>query len=277
MKKQILRVFIVLALFTALPGCGSRQAQNAFADTTSSTAAVETTAAETNAAETTIAGEAKEKMLRMKIGDTAVAVAADDDWRGVFHFQPATHHSVIKIEAINELQYEGGDEDYAEAALYKKLNALLNDVRTDPSDPFDALIGNSVPCLAISLISYLIEQFKSQSVPVLSESLGKLLPETVESFLIVFPVKETFLILSGIKAVSVGLVQIKNDIQSILKSPVKSPVQVGKAAFLIISLIILNQVVVNRDPDVIQTPFTDRPEVFLPDEVIICFHTVIAL
>ena len=96
MKKQILRVLMVLALFTALPGCGSRQVQNAFADTTSSTAAVETTAAETNAAETnaaettaaettaaetnaaetTIAGEAKEKMLRMKIGDTAVAV----DW-----------------------------------------------------------------------------------------------------------------------------------------------------------------------------------------------------
>ena len=71
MKKQILRVFIVLALFTALPGCGSRQAQNAFADTTSSTAAIETTAAET-----TMAGEAKEKMLRMMIGDTAVAV----DW-----------------------------------------------------------------------------------------------------------------------------------------------------------------------------------------------------
>ena len=81
MKKQILRVFMVLALFTALPGCGSRQVQNAFADTTSSTAAVETTAAETNAvetnaAETAIAGEAKEKMLRMMIGDTAVAV----DW-----------------------------------------------------------------------------------------------------------------------------------------------------------------------------------------------------
>ena len=81
MKKQILRVFMVLALFTALPGCGSRQVQKAFADTTSSTAAIETTAAETtaaetNAAETTIAGEAKEKMLRMMIGDTAVAV----DW-----------------------------------------------------------------------------------------------------------------------------------------------------------------------------------------------------
>ena len=81
MKKQILRVFMVLALFTALPGCGSRQVQNAFADTTSNTAAVETTAVETtavetNAAETAIAGEAKEKMLRMMIGDTAVAV----DW-----------------------------------------------------------------------------------------------------------------------------------------------------------------------------------------------------
>ena len=81
MKKQILRVFMVLALFTALPGCGSRQVQNAFADTTSSTAAVgtnaaETNAAETNAAEITKAGEAKEKMLRMMIGDTAVAV----DW-----------------------------------------------------------------------------------------------------------------------------------------------------------------------------------------------------
>ena len=67
---------MVLALFTALPGCGSRQVQNAFADTTSGTAAVETTAAESNAAETTIVGEAKEKMLRMMIGDTAVAV----DW-----------------------------------------------------------------------------------------------------------------------------------------------------------------------------------------------------
>ena len=81
MKKQILRVFMVLVLFTALPGCGSRQVQNAFADTTSNTAAVETTAVETtavetNAAETAIAGEAKEKMLRMMIGDTAVAV----DW-----------------------------------------------------------------------------------------------------------------------------------------------------------------------------------------------------
>ena len=81
MKKQILRVFMVLALFTALPGCGSRQVQNAFADTTSNTAAVETTAVETtavetNAAETAIAGEAKEKMLRMMIGETAVAV----DW-----------------------------------------------------------------------------------------------------------------------------------------------------------------------------------------------------
>ena len=76
MKKQILRVFMVLALFTALPGCGSRQVQDAFADTTSNTAAVETTAVETNAAETAIAGEAKEKMLRMMIGDTAVAV----DW-----------------------------------------------------------------------------------------------------------------------------------------------------------------------------------------------------
>ena len=76
MKKQILRVFMVLALFTALPGCGSRQMQNAFADTTSNTAAVETTAAETKAAETATAGEAKEKMLRMMIGDTAVAV----DW-----------------------------------------------------------------------------------------------------------------------------------------------------------------------------------------------------
>ena len=76
MKKQILKVFLVLTLFTALPGCGNRQVQNAFADTTSSTAAVETTAAETNAAETAIPGEAKEKMLRMMIGDTAVAV----DW-----------------------------------------------------------------------------------------------------------------------------------------------------------------------------------------------------
>ena len=76
MKKQILRVFILLALFTALPGCGSRQVQDAFADITSNTAAVETTAAETNAAETAIPGEAKEKMLRMMIGDTAVAV----DW-----------------------------------------------------------------------------------------------------------------------------------------------------------------------------------------------------
>ena len=76
MKKQILRVFILLALFTALPGCGSRQVQDAFADITSNTAAVETTAAETKAAETATAGEAKEKMLRMMIGDTAVAV----DW-----------------------------------------------------------------------------------------------------------------------------------------------------------------------------------------------------
>ena len=76
MKKQILSVLMVLALFTALPGCGSRQVQDAFADITSNTAAVETTAAETNAAETAIPGEAKEKMLRMMIGDTAVAV----DW-----------------------------------------------------------------------------------------------------------------------------------------------------------------------------------------------------
>ena len=72
MKKQLLRVFMVLALFTALPGCGSRQVQDAFADTTSNTAAVETTAVETtavetNAAETAIAGEAKEKMLRMMV------------------------------------------------------------------------------------------------------------------------------------------------------------------------------------------------------------------
>ena len=80
MKKQILRVFIVLALFTVLPGYGSRQMQNAFADTTASTAAVvETTAAETAkeetaTTETTTAGEEKEKMLRMMIGDTAVAV-----------------------------------------------------------------------------------------------------------------------------------------------------------------------------------------------------------
>ena len=65
MKKQILRVFMLLALFTALPGCGNRQGQNAFAYTTSNTAAVETTAAETKAAETATAGEAKEKMLRM--------------------------------------------------------------------------------------------------------------------------------------------------------------------------------------------------------------------
>ena len=74
MKKQILRVFMLLALFTALPGCGNRQGQNAFAYTTSNTAAVETTAAETKAAETATAGEAKEKMLRMMIGDAAVAV-----------------------------------------------------------------------------------------------------------------------------------------------------------------------------------------------------------
>ena len=65
MKKQILRVFMVLALFTALPGCGSRQVQNAFADTTSNTAAVETTAVETTAVETNAA-------------ETAIAAVAVD-------------------------------------------------------------------------------------------------------------------------------------------------------------------------------------------------------
>ena len=63
----------------------------------------------------------------------------------VFHFQPATSHSVIKIEAINELQYEGGEDDYAESRFY--LNRFLIQ-RDEPCtyEWFDAnnqFIGNT--------------------------------------------------------------------------------------------------------------------------------------
>lgn len=90
MKKRFSRAFIMLALFAALTGCGIRQEKNVSAETASE----EVTAAKTTAAvkagdsvqeeavqtegqsavEEPAAEEGKENMLRMMIGDTAVAV-----------------------------------------------------------------------------------------------------------------------------------------------------------------------------------------------------------
>ena len=91
MKKQILIVFFTLAILTVLSGCGNRPEQDpsaAPAVETTTTAGAATVAETTMVAEATTAAEAtttaeepsaveeKEKMLKMMIGDTAVAV----DW-----------------------------------------------------------------------------------------------------------------------------------------------------------------------------------------------------
>lgn len=94
MKKRFSRAFIMLALFAALTGCGIRQEKNVSAETASEevTAAKTTAAAKAgdsvqeeavhtadhttdqSAVEEPAAEEGKENMLRMMIGDTAVAV-----------------------------------------------------------------------------------------------------------------------------------------------------------------------------------------------------------
>ena len=85
MKKQIIKVFFTLAILTVLSGCGNRPEQDpsaAPAVETTTTAGAATVAETTMVAEATTAAEepsavdGKEKMLKMMIGDTAVAV----DW-----------------------------------------------------------------------------------------------------------------------------------------------------------------------------------------------------
>ena len=94
MKKRIKNVFITLALLTALTGCGSGQEMDAGTSVTNQQTetssaepapteeqtkeepANEEMTAEQSYPEEQAAEEVKEKMLKMKIGDTAVAV----DW-----------------------------------------------------------------------------------------------------------------------------------------------------------------------------------------------------
>ena len=94
MKKRIKNVFIALALLTALTGCGSGQEMDAGTSVTNQQTetssaepapteeqtkeepATEEMTAEQSYPEEQTAEEVKEKMLKMKIGDTAVAV----DW-----------------------------------------------------------------------------------------------------------------------------------------------------------------------------------------------------
>ena len=90
MKKRFSKAFIMLAILAALAGCGSRQEKN----TSAQTADEEVTATKTTATakagdsaredavhtveqptvEEPVTEEIKEKVLRMKIGNTAVAV-----------------------------------------------------------------------------------------------------------------------------------------------------------------------------------------------------------
>ena len=79
MKKRILTVFIALTMLIAMTGCGSRQEQNTSSDPATGEAAArpsEQADAEEPATEETGTEEVKAKMLRMMIGNTAVAV----DW-----------------------------------------------------------------------------------------------------------------------------------------------------------------------------------------------------
>ena len=71
--------------------------------------------------------------------------------------------------------------------------------------------------------------------------------------------------------------QIQNHVQAVFAGPVNGLLDIGKAFLFVLSFFGLHQIIVDRDPDMIQAPAADPGDVRLCNEVVIPFLCVVAL
>jgi len=88
---------------------------------------------------------------------------------------------------------------------------------------------------------------------VIRKGMRQFFPETVKTFLIGFTGKEAFFLFPGIKTEATGLVQVKDRIQTVAFGPADSALKKREALFPVIPLLILEQFVIERDADMVQS------------------------
>ena len=115
-------------------------------------------------------------------------------------------------------------------------------------------------------------------VGIVSEALCHLFPQFVEALLIFLAVEEAAFAFSVvIEGEACGLVEIENDVHTILSAELYSVSETGEAAFDPAAVLIFDDIVVEGNANVVCAPFGDNSEVVFSNEVVETVFTVITL
>ena len=163
-----------------------------------------------------------------------------------------------------------------DAIVVVSTNKDINILRILSYDS-NSLSHNLIPWVAVLFKSNFIKKFKCYPAWMVRISLCHLLPKNIEVILKLSAVKETFLMLTCIKGISLCFMKVKNDINTCSKAPIYSIIKIFKAVLYKRTIFILNNIVIKRNSYVVKAKSLNLFYILLCNECIKMLFCIITL